>query len=492
MKSRFQETAYHTIVFGVGGALRQAIAFLLIPLYTRYLEPDAFGALALFIIVINLMGIIPQSFTPALFRSYYDCEDDRERRIVVSSTFGFVIVLIGILSVIGLMYGRLFSMLLFRTEGLETLWQTVMLISFLNGIAALGMGILRARKASRQFAFVSVVAFLIQMVATIYLVAVKNSGLAGVLNGYLIGSVANVAFLFPFVIRDIRPQISSAEVAKLFSYGWPFMPTQAMGFITQSADRILLERFASLAVVGVYALSQKLSSILTVLFVAPFSLIALPVVFSAEKDENAKQFYVRLLTYYLLIALSIGLAVSMLADSLLKLVSNPVYWTASDIVPLISLSLILYGARSLIGIGLIIQRKTHYFPLAVGVGMVVNFSLLLLFVPRFHERGAAWASVLGSISVCIVYYWSNRAFYPLPYEWLRMVKILCAAVIVYGIGWIFRLNDPLKDIILHSVLLLVYPALLYLVRFFEKSEIRYITSAISRTRSRFQALLKQR
>jgi len=473
VKNRFHEAAYHTIVFGIGGALRQAVAFFLIPLYTRFLKPDALGVFAFFLIVMGLMQIVPNSFTPALFRSYYDCEKEEQRCLVVTSTYSFVLFLAGLLTAIGLIGSRLFSVWLFSTEGFESLWKIVMWVSFLNSIAAIGMAVLRAKKASWQFVLVSFASFLIQMIAVVYLVAFRLTGLDGVLYGYLIGAAVNVIFLMPFVIRDIGLRVSFLEVRKLFSYGWPFIPTEAMGFVTQSADRIILERVASMALVGIYSLSQKVSSVVSILFIAPFSLIALPVAFSAEQDEKAKEFYARLLTYYFLVALGIGLAVSMSADSLLRLISNPDYWHAANIVPLINLSLIIYGARSMIGIGLNLQRKTYYFPLAIGIGTAVNFILLALLVPRFYEWGAAWASVLGALAVCVVYYLANRTFFPLPYEWLRMAKTLAVATMVYGVSCTLRFSDPLKTLLIQSVLWLLYPTLLYFSRFFELDEIKY-------------------
>lgn len=492
MKHRFHEAAHHTIVFGVGGVLRQAVAFLLIPLYTRFLKPDAFGALALFLVVMGLMQIVPNSFIPALFRSYYDCEEDEQRCLVVSSTYSFVLLLAGVLTAIGLIGRRFFSVWLFGTVGFESLWRIVMWVSFFNSIAAIGMTVLRAKKASWQFALVSFVSFLIQMFAVIYFVAFRAEGLTGVLYGYLIGAVANVILLFPFVIKSICLHVSFAEVHKLLIYGWPFIPTEAMGFVTQSADRIFLERFASMALVGVYSLSQKLSSIVSVLFISPFSFIALPVVFSAEQDKNAKEFYARLLTYYLLVALGVGLTVSMTADSLLRLVSTPNYWKAAKIVPLMTLSLILYGARSMIGVGLNLKRKTYYFPLAVGIGTTVNFMLLILLVPRFYEWGATWASVIGSLAVCAVNYFANRTFFPLPYEWLRMAKVFAVAVTVYGVSCALRFRSPLQTLVAQSGLWLLYPILLYFTRFFELREIQYARRSITQVVYKLRSLRELR
>jgi len=127
----------------------------------------------------------------------------------------------------------------------------------------------------------------------------------------------------------------------------------------------------------------------------------------------------------------------------------------------------------MIGIGLNLQRKTYYFPLAIGIGTTVNFILLMLLVPRFYEWGAAWASVLGALAVCVVYYLANRTFFPLPYEWLRMAKTLAVATMVYGVSCTLRFSDPLKTLLIQSVLWLLYPTLLYFSRFFELDEIKY-------------------
>jgi O-antigen/teichoic acid export membrane protein len=467
-------------VFGIGGALRQALAFLLLPLYTKYLTPDAFGTLALFLIITNLVSILPQSIAPALFRSYYDFESHHERSIAISSALFLTILLTGTLIFIGVLLSSRLSTLIFHKSGYEYLWTFVLCTGFFNGISLLGLAILRARKASWQFAIVSVSSFFAQLVATIYFVAIKKQGVDGVLTGGLIGALINTSLLFPFMKKEIVLKISRVELKKLWTYGWPFIPTQAMGFVMQSADRVILERTISLAAVGIYTLGQRLSSIVSLLFIEPFSLIVIPIAFSAEKDKDAKLFYVRLFTYYTLIACGTSLMVSTISKDLLKLIAGPEYWPAQDVVPLISLSLIVYGARSLVGISLALNRRTYYFPLAVGAGMIVNLLALTILVPAFASIGAAWASLIGSLVVCVIHYLANRYHYPLPFEWLRIAKILGVAIVIYGLESIIEIANPIPGILFHVFFLLAYPIILYAIGFFEKQELIYTRQSMNK------------
>ena len=80
MFAKLKETAQHTLVFGVGGILRQGANFFLLPLYTVYLPADEYGILNLLLIAGSLAAVVPTATVgPALFRSYYDYESQEER-----------------------------------------------------------------------------------------------------------------------------------------------------------------------------------------------------------------------------------------------------------------------------------------------------------------------------------------------------------------------------------------------------------------------------
>jgi len=70
----------------MGDVIVKAIAFVLIPLYTRFLTPEAYGVYSLVLtfqaILIIVLGL---GFNSAIFKVYNEVEDEGEKKRVVST-----------------------------------------------------------------------------------------------------------------------------------------------------------------------------------------------------------------------------------------------------------------------------------------------------------------------------------------------------------------------------------------------------------------------
>jgi hypothetical protein len=94
--------------------------------------------------------------------------------------------------------------------------------------------------------------------------------------------------------------------------------------------------------------------------------------------------------------------------------------------------------------------------------------------------GAAIASTLSYLLLAITGYFISRRFYPITYEWGRTGKIFLAAALVY-IGSLLILNDSvLIALILKLLVLLGFPLLLLIFRFFRLEEISKVKEIILR------------
>src|SRR5204862_2953786 len=82
----------HGLVYAAGLVLSKAVAFVMLPVYTRYLTPADYGLLQLIQMVIEVASIVAGSRLGAgIFRFYHKAETAAERRAVLSTA---VIVLL--------------------------------------------------------------------------------------------------------------------------------------------------------------------------------------------------------------------------------------------------------------------------------------------------------------------------------------------------------------------------------------------------------------
>src|SRR5687768_10166517 len=90
----------HGSIYGISRILSRAVGFLMIPVYTRFLDPEGYGILELLDLTLSVMGlVIANGINSSIFKFYYKHEDDRSRRAVVSTA---ILSVAGIGAVCGL------------------------------------------------------------------------------------------------------------------------------------------------------------------------------------------------------------------------------------------------------------------------------------------------------------------------------------------------------------------------------------------------------
>lgn len=95
----------------------------------------------------------------------------------------------------------------------------------------------------------------------------------------------------------------------------------------------------------VYTFGMMLAAIVN----GPFVAIWGAEMFRLAERPDGKQVFAKIITFYLVVSLTVSLAISILAKDVLRLIANPSFWDAYKIVPLISLSYVLNGVLYIAG-----------------------------------------------------------------------------------------------------------------------------------------------
>lgn len=462
--------------------MRKGIGFLLIPVYTRYLSPEEYGVLAMLSIVATMAVVLPQStLGPSLFRSYYDYDSAEGRALVVSTALYLVLLMSGAITIVGCLLSAPLSSIILRDPLYGGLLRVTFVSSFFGSVGVIIFAVFRARKWSKRYTVVSTLSFLVQLVCTIYLVVVLRTGVWGVLMGGLVGSVVTALIMLPLIRNDVRLAISPLEVKKLLGYGFPFVPEGLLAFAISSADRFFLEHYGSLTQVGLYSMGFKFGQIVQFLLFAPLSVVEPAMIFSVEKEADARQFYARLLTYALFVGLWLSLGISNLARDVIRIMATPPFWDAYRVVPLICLYFVLRGVRGLGSVGLALLRKTKYFPIAEAIGASTGVILMFVLVPRYGMRGAGIGMVASYLTVFAFRTLVARRFFVVEYEWVRIGKMIACAIIIYFIASAIVLETVWISIVIKGLLSLSFPLTLYATGFYqevEKGKLREIAGVL--------------
>ncbi len=493
----------HSAVYGIGHILTRGVGFLLLPLYTNYLDPNGLGVAAIVFLYLAVMTILYTYGIDSAFLRYFILSDDAKERIRIFST-AFLSVLLTTILFSGLNY--LFADWLAQKvvianaaqfiEGLSQksrVWQYFSQaplyfrysagILFFDALAVLPFLILRAEEKSRMFALLKFLNAVVNLGLNILFVAVQRKGVQGIFLANLFSSGFTFFTVLPYILRHFRPAFAVSELRRLLAFGLPYIPSTLAVVLMDLVDRFILKAIKGYEILGVYHANYKLAMIMA-LFVAAFRFAWHPFFLSTSKEAHAKQVFAKVLTYFMTACVGVYLFISFFVQDLVHLrfgsvyLIGPEYWSGLSVVPIVMLAYIFYGAYLNFLIGVHLEKKTGYLPFITGLGLAVNIIGNLLLIPSLGMHGAAWATVASYIVMAASLYVVGQRLYRIEYEFGRLAKL---ALVTAGYMAALRWMQPGFGVRL--ALILLFPAALLLIGFFEKQEISAVKSILARLSS---------
>ncbi|MBI3766082.1 MAG: polysaccharide biosynthesis C-terminal domain-containing protein [Ignavibacteriales bacterium] len=246
------------------------------------------------------------------------------------------------------------------------------------------------------------------------------------------------------------------------------------------------------ATVGVYQANYRLG-IFMMLVVSMYDYAWRPFYFSVVKEPNAKEIFARVLTYFLLFMSGIFLALTLFVENLVNIsifgkhLIHPSYWSGLNIVPIVLLGYMFLGISTNLSAGMYIQKKTQYAPAITFIGALVNIVANYILIQSMGMLGAAWATLLAYFAMAVTLYFVVQSFYPVQYEFSRMIKILAAVAVVMVLYYSVPLPEMTRSSPLRIGwkfgLLVLFLGLMYGLRFFEAKEISVLKRFLKRERT---------
>ena len=118
--------------------------------------------------------------------------------------------------------------------------------------------------------------------------------------------------------------------------------------------------------------------------------------------------------------------------------------------------------------------RTEYNLPATIVGLVANIGLNLLLLPLWGIIGAGVALVVSYLLVVILMYLFTQRLFPVPYEWMRLARVLLATAALIAIGEVFVPGEGAGWLVVRLLLVAALPFVLLLTGFFTAEERRWL------------------
>lgn len=476
-----------------GDIVAKGLALLTLPLYTRHLNPEAYGAAETLLTAVILASILLRvGVGEAFIRFYFDDEDTARRERIARTATATVAWTTTLAALLALAFAGPLSLALLKFRD-PLLFDTAVLGLWAFTNLEMAYAQLRVDERARAYVYASGANVAMTVVFTVLLVVFADQGARGLLLGNFGASALVVLGLWWVLRRRVSLRVRIADLRAMLRFGLPTVPADASVYALQVADRLYLFRVYSRAGAGDYAIAIKLA---TVVFVAVrgFQYAWPPLAYSIESDEEAGRLYSLVTTYYALATGVVVCAVELLGRWMVRLLADPKYFDAYRALPWLALGWALYGLYLVfVAIAGRARVTSRIFP-AAAAGLAVNVVALVLLVPGSGAglgiAGAGIALCGAYLTMLAVMYVLTRSLFRVGFEWLRLAQLTAILVGVAVSGELLLPSHGLGGLALRVVWLALVPPALALTRFFhphEREQARALAADARRRVAAFRA-----
>lgn len=426
-------------IYAVGNVLNSVGSFLLLPLYTNYLSVGDYGALELlYASAAVIMGLLSIGIAHATLRFYYEYADSSDRNAVVSTNLiaSFVIAATGV-GLLALAREPIVQ-LVFGGSQYERAFLLVLATLLFDLSTQVSFAYLRAREYAWQYVWFSFAKLLVQIGLSAYFLVGRGWGIEGVLLGHLLAVCLLWLALTGFTLAHCGLRFHAHKLTPILIYSAPFLFTTVTSLISTQLDRFLLNSYISLQAVGLYALAAKFGSVLSLLVAEPFNRSYGAYRFSIMNTPEAPSIQARVVRYLMVGSALLALAIAYFTGDILRLMSQPEYWGAADVLPVLLFAAVIGMAVYPLQTGILYQKKSkHIFYIGVATAAasaLVNF----LLIPAYGVFGAAWAQLaVAALGVALTHAIARR-YFPVTYDYAKLAQVVVLLAVFLVLGYALR------------------------------------------------------
>jgi O-antigen/teichoic acid export membrane protein len=463
----------HSVVYGFGGLVSRILTTLLLPLYTHYLPPDAYGRVEIVTAATAVLAIVLQlGIASAFFRFYFDATEARGKLTVVRTSFWFTMAMATFGLVVGSIFATQISHLLFATDSRANLVRAALVLLWAQMNYEQLTSLFRVEERPVLFTGATIANLLVTVGATVLLVVGLNQRAMGVVVGNWIGTLTVYLVLLGYRRYQLGLQFDRGLFRAMNRFGLPLVPSQLALWTLAFSDRFFIGRFKGQTEVGHYSVGVRIASA-ALLLLAAFRLAWPAFAYSIEDDDEAKRTYGYVLTYLLFVFCWLAVGLGLLAPWLVRLLTGrPEFYSAAKVVPLLAFGVAALGGYMVVAIGIGRARHTQFNWVVTGVAAVIDVCLNLVLVPAYGMVGAAISGATAYASMFVLMSVHAQRVYPVPYQWRRIAIVGGTAVGVTTLGK--AAHAPLA---LALALALAYPLILLPLGFYLPAERRRLVAA---------------
>lgn len=432
MTGRLAQLVSDIFFYSAGLVLRRGISIVTLPVFTRHLSVQEFGVLSIISTVRELLSVVFEWGIPnSSARFYYDCRTEEERRRLFGTLFLFIMVT----SFAGCLLLVLAGPAYWNRFVLDVPFHPYISLTIVT-VFLLGMGILprtlfRVTGRVPLYTTLGVGEGVLAAGLSIALVAIWNLGAMGPVLGNMGACFGFFFIFFAFLKSDIAWAFSPRSLYRSLAFGLPEIPVRMASWALKLADRLILQAYQPLSVVGLYSVGYLLGGTVFELIASSLNSAILPFFYrtaTQESEEASRRIFADVAAYNAALLGFLGLGTILFAREFIVIFTTSMYQEAETVVPLVAWASIFQALAHIPNRAIYLAKKTTLLPVVFITPAALNVGLNILLIPRYGMVGAAWSTLAAYPVLFSLALVAAQRVCPIPYDYWRMAKPLMIAL----------------------------------------------------------------
>ncbi|MCO5233145.1 MAG: oligosaccharide flippase family protein [Chitinophagales bacterium] len=387
---------FNSAIYIILGFLSPAINFILLPIYTKYLEPSDYALITQSTMIQSLFAnFLGFGVATAFSRFYYDYYKDKEKLNEIYSTAlvshfisgGIVILLFSII-------GDWVIQFSFKNN-IFTYWQWgifSILTALIYNIQSVALNYYRNQEKAIHYAVLAVLFFL-SVATSIYIgVVILETKARGSIVGRFIGTLIPIIIYLIWYYSKHPIKYNRIFNKNMLLYGLPIVPYTILNVLIDQADRFTIERLFDMRFLGLYGFGFLIASVNEIFLNSLNSAISPQVyrkMIEIDLDSNRKSI-IKLMSIYISTGIIVNIAITTIGTIGIYYLLNEEYRPVAAFFPLLSIAFIPRVFYTAYMMPALYNKNTKIMP-------VINIVTFIISIVLFISL----SRIIGIYGICI-------------------------------------------------------------------------------------------
>jgi O-antigen/teichoic acid export membrane protein len=426
------------IIYALGSFGSKALSFILLPLYSFYLNRSEFGIYDLFISAISLaVPLVTLQTSESVYRWLIEKNNSIQKAKIISN--GLIVILI---TSVFFLLAVLIASTFVKVQYLPYFLGILITSSFFSFFQS----VLRGLGENKKYSISGVTNTFFILFLNIIFIVFLNMKLVSLFIAMIMSNFIGITYIIVTndVFRKLSFKFFDFRQVKLFvNYSLPLVPNTISWFLITLVDKFLILKFLNVEYNGIYAIATRFSSIIMLLntiFLLAWQDHSLV---SNESTDNS-QFRSKLFNQFVVFQLSVVIILIAITPYIINFTLAKEYHISSKYVSFLYIGVAYSSFAGYIGVGFQKFKKTKNEFYTTLFGGIFNIVISLVLLKKIGLYAPALGTFLSFLLVFILRKIQTDKFYKTEIDIPNLIVLSVLALMMSGVAVV---DNPLVKLL---------------------------------------------